>query len=553
MARALQSLLRFALIFICASFAGSCKCSHEAASVPPKTPTVRLYLVSSPAGALEPCGCVKDMLGGVDHLAAFVKSQSADAPHNALLGAGPLFFMNTALTAERDTQDAWKADALARALGAAGLRAWAPGANDWAGGAETFNALAAAAGATPLASNLKGPGLQAVRVFEVGGTKVGVAGVSLPLYQANLPAGVSALDTLSELQRAKAALDSQGARLRVLLTAMPRGDALRLIDRVPGFQVLVIGKPFDQGESNDRPTPPEVVGGTLVVEAPNHLQALGVVDLFVRDEQFEFADGSNTAAAAERESLTARIAELDARISAASNAGKTADTEQARVDLERMKTQQKALSAPSAPARGSFFQYRLVEVRDTLGSEQTVHALMDGYYQRVNEHNRDVFKDKLPLPAPTGQSHYVGVEVCSTCHKSEREFWNLTQHSAAYATLSSAHKEFNLDCVSCHVTGYDRPGGSTVVHVEKLSNVQCEVCHGPGSRHVETPLDDKLIAMPEQSLCAAQCHHPPHVKADWSVTASWAKIIGPGHQRGNNAHPSASASDAPRAPLEHKK
>lgn len=530
-ARVVQVLLRFALIVICASLVGSCKCSHEAASVPPKTPTVRLYLVSSPAGALEPCGCVKDMLGGVDHLAAFVKTQSADAPNSALLGAGPLFFMNTALTAERETQDAWKADALARSLGSAGLRAWAPGANDWAGGADTFKALASAAGATPLAANLKGPTLQATRVFDVGGTKLGVVGVSLPLYQGNLPPGLSALDTLAELQKAKATLDTQGVRLRILLTAMPRGDALRLIDRVPGFQVLVIGKPFDQGESNDRATPPEVVGSTLVVEAPNHLQALGVVDLFVRDDKFEFADGSNTAAAAERESLTARIAELDARISAANNAGKTADAEQARVDLERMKAQEKALSAPSVPAQGSFFQYRLVDVRDSLGTEQTVQALMDGYYQRVNDHNREVFKDKLPLQAPAGQSHYVGVEVCSTCHKSEREFWNRTQHSAAYATLSSAHKEFNLDCVSCHVTGYDQPGGSTVVHVEKLSNVQCEVCHGPGSRHVDTPLDDKLIALPEQSLCAAQCHHQPHVKADWSVTASWTKIIGPGHQR----------------------
>jgi hypothetical protein len=275
------------------------------------------------------------------------------------------------------------------------------------------------------------------------------------------------------------------------------------------------------------------VGSTLVVEAPNHLQALGVVDLFVRDDKFEFADGSNMAAAAERESLAARIHELESRLAAADAAGKGADADLVarRADLERMKAEQKKLSAPSVPQQGSFFQYRLVEVRDALGSEPTVQSLIDGYYQRVNDHNHDVFKDKLPFPAAAGESHYVGVEVCSTCHKSEREFWNLTQHAAAYATLSSAHKEFNLDCVSCHVTGYDKPGGSTVVHVEKLSNVQCEVCHGPGSRHVDTPLDQKLIALPEQGLCAAQCHHPPHVKADWSVTASWAKIIGPGHQR----------------------
>ena len=534
MARGLRFLLGLTLLVLAASLSGSCKCSHEATTLPPKTPTVRLYLVSSPAGALEPCGCVKDMLGGVDHVAAYVKSQSVDAPHSALLAAGPLFFMNTALASERQTQDSWKADALARSLGSAGLRAWAPGANDWAAGSDTFAALAAAAQATPLASNLKGAGLQAVRVFDVGGTKVGVAGVSLPAFEGKLPSGVSAVDTLAQLVAAKGQLDAQGARVRVLLTALGRGEALRLIDRVPGFQVLVVGKSFDQGEANDPPTPPEVVGTTLVVEAPNHLQALGVVDLFVQGDKFEFADGSNTAAAAERDSLAARIHELEARLDSAGN-GADPDLAARRVDLDRMRGQLKKLSAPTAPIQGSFFQYKLVEVRDGLGTEQTVQTLIDGYYQRVNDHNHEVFKDKLPIPAPAGQSHYVGVEVCSTCHKSEREFWNHTQHATAYRTLSTAHKEFNLDCVGCHVTGYDKPGGSTVVHVEKLRDVQCEICHGPGSRHVDTPLDEKLIDLPEQGLCAAQCHHPPHVKADWSAADSWEKIVGPGHKRSDHA------------------
>jgi len=228
------------------------------------------------------------MLGGVNHLAAYVKSQTDDAPNSALLAAGPVFFMNTALTAERQTQDAWKADALARSLGAAGLRAWAPGANDWAAGADTLASLASAAQATALAANLQAPGLVPVRVLDVGGNKVGVAGVSVPLKDGKLPVGVNALDALSELKRAKLALDAQGAKVRVLLAAMRRGEALRLIDQVPGFQVLVVGKPFDEGETNDPPTPPELIGTTLVVEAPNHIQALGVVDLYVRDDTFEF-------------------------------------------------------------------------------------------------------------------------------------------------------------------------------------------------------------------------------------------------------------------------
>src|SRR5262249_31401781 len=105
-----------------------------------------------------------------------------------------------------------------------------------------------------------------------------------------------------------------------------------------------------------------------------------------------------------------------------------------------------------------------------------------------------------------------------------------TQHALAYPTLSSQHKEFNLDCVGCHVTGYEKPGGSTVTHVADLENVQCEVCHGPGLRHAQNPADKTALpTLPARTLCA-QCHHQPHVKADWSVDESWKKIVGPGHQ-----------------------
>jgi len=125
----------------------------------------------------------------------------------------------------------------------------------------------------------------------------------------------------------------------------------------------------------------------------------------------------------------------------------------------------------------------------------------------------------------------VGVDACSGCHASEREFWDKTPHHSAYATLARQNKEFNLECVSCHVTGYEAPGGSTVAHVDRLTDVQCEVCHGPGSRHAEKPKQAGLISIPERSLCAAKCHHPPHVHADWSVDFAWPVIVGKGHER----------------------
>jgi hypothetical protein len=159
-----------------------------------------------------------------------------------------------------------------------------------------------------------------------------------------------------------------------------------------------------------------------------------------------------------------------------------------------------------------------------------VAARLEAYYQKVNEHNRQAFADKLPEPVAAGESSYVGVAVCSGCHQEERKVWERTAHAGAYATLQKGHKEYNLDCVGCHVTGYDQPGGSTVAHVEHLESVQCETCHGPGSRHAASPaLEGAIERHPNLDLCANTCHHPPHVGADWNVAAALPKILGPGH------------------------
>src|SRR5678815_142109 len=66
-------------------------------------PTVRLYVMSTVAGALEPCGCSKDQLGGLDHLAAYITSQAAAAPNSLTIAAGPLLFMEPKLTADEAT------------------------------------------------------------------------------------------------------------------------------------------------------------------------------------------------------------------------------------------------------------------------------------------------------------------------------------------------------------------------------------------------------------------------------------------------------------------
>ncbi len=520
----LALLLGVAVSAGCAT--SGCKCGSEPASAGPGAPSLRLYVMSSVSGALEPCGCVKDMQGGADHAAAYVQSQAKAAPHALVLGAGPMLFMNARADAARDAQASFKAEALADSYKSLRLTAWAPGANDFLQGEAALQSLSSRAGATLLAANLKSSVTKSTQVVEIAGLKVGLAGVSVPLVAGQPPTGVEVSDAAAAAKAALSELGRQGSQLDVLLAAMPRGEALRLIEAQPGFEVVVLGKPFDEGEANDPPQSPVLIGSTLVVETPNHLQALGVVDLYVRGQKLEFADGSGLETTERKLEIGRRLREIKTRLEQGGSAS----------DLAALKRDQSALEAELAqlpeakpPAQGSFFRFQSVEVKEKLGSDEAVASHIAGYYRRVNDHNKEAFKDLKPPPVAPGQASYIGVDACGKCHENQRKFWDHTAHARAYATLTSQHKEFNLDCVSCHVTGYGKAGGSTVTAVAGLTNVQCEVCHGPGSKHAEKPEQRGLTLMPSPSFCATECHHPPHVHPGWSAEAAWSGIVGPGH------------------------
>jgi len=507
----------------------------ETAEAVPKVPTVRLYVVSTVAGALEPCGCSKDMLGGIDHLAAYVASQSKDAPSSMVVGAGPLLFGEPLLDERERTQREWNAEAMAEASNKIGLTAWAPGANDWAAGADKLVTYRDKTGAAVLAANIDGAkGIMPSTIRDVGGTKVGIIGVSTP--SAGL--GETAVDLKSgpavdAMKREIASLKKQGATILVGLAALPRGEALRLAEAVPELHVLVVGKPSQKGDANDALKPAVLVGSTIVVETANHLQSVAVLDLYVRGDSKEvvFADAGGVAKAEELITVSERIRYLENRINGWED-DKTVDpkdVEARKADLAKLREEKVALEKSEPPKKGSFFLYTAIEVRESLGVHDGVKKVLAGYYRRVNDHNKEAFKDRKPQPAEKGKASYVGVEECTTCHEEEREVWDKTGHAKAYETLVEDHKEFNLDCVGCHVTGYDVPGGSTVTFVEELKDVGCETCHGPGSLHVADSEKPGLIVLePDPQSCVSECHHPPHVEG-FDPEASMKKVLGPGH------------------------
>jgi hypothetical protein len=506
-------------------------------TAPEEPPTVRLYVVSDIAGALEPCGCVKDQLGGLDHAAALIRSEGKKAKATAVLSAGPLFFLDPVVEGEKRAQDVAKAETMATALRELGLVAFAPGRNDFAAGQETLADLAARSGAAMLAANVHGASaslpIAKTATKELGGVRFGFIGVANPNGMAQAPPveGLEASAPIEAVRGAVEALRADGAQVFVLLAAVGRGEAKRIADAVPDLTAIVVGSTGSLGEGNTPPPPPERIGNVVIAETANHLQTVSILDLHVRDGAYTFADASNLDQTQKREDLTRRINEMRVRVAVWEQDGKVspADIAARRSDMAKWEAERAALEKQPAPATGSFFRYAVREVRATLGKDETLSGILEAYYKRVNDENRRAFADRKPKPVAAGEASYVGVDACTSCHAPARAFWEKTPHAHAYATLADQHKEFNLDCVSCHVTGYERPGGSTVTHVKGLESVQCEVCHGPGSNHAKSGDPKKILAKPETSLCTS-CHHPPHVH-EFDPAKKWAEIIGPGHGR----------------------
>jgi len=122
-----------------------------------------------------------------------------------------------------------------------------------------------------------------------------------------------------------------------------------------------------------------------------------------------------------------------------------------------------------------------------------------------------------------GDATYVGTEKCKNCHSSPKKGdqygkWTESLHSKAFAVLATDEakklaKEKNVadpqqsaDCMKCHVTAYDAPAAAKGKKFDQTLGVQCETCHGPGSKHVEARLkgeeaeDDKVLEIPKDEI-----------------------------------------------------
>ncbi len=113
------------------------------------------------------------------------------------------------------------------------------------------------------------------------------------------------------------------------------------------------------------------------------------------------------------------------------------------------------------------------------------------------------------------QIEFVGAKRCRMCHNRSStgkyyDNWEEKGHASAWDLLNEEEKK-DPKCQKCHTTGFGEPGGFQSLDDKDsmdMVNVQCEMCHGPGGKHIKSKKDDVIPHAwePSKEVCV-KCHN----------------------------------------------
>lgn len=496
-------------------------------SGPPPKPTFTLFALAEMRGQIGPCGCTSDPLGDISRTAQLIDQARAAGP-TLVVDAGSLLYSKSPIPPHLEAQEQLKAKLLLDTykerlqVAAVGL-----GPADLAKGAGHVALPRQAANVTD-----KSVPVEAPKVIDVGGAKVGVFGVAMP----DVIEGVAAGDPVAAGKAAVAELEGKGAQVIVgLLQAATKKDAAKLARDIGGidFAIAGLGANAPEPERVDIEAQ-KVSDGWLVVPA-NRGQIVPRLDVTVRGGGvFVDAVGSG-AASAKIAALDKRIAELDEELKrlAADPSAEPAFVKQSEDERKQLLEDKNRLAKQPlvVPRQGSYFTMQQLRIAKTLACDQPVQSAVTAFYTAAGEANLEAAGDTKPPAPPKGKASYVGGEACDDCHGDAVEFWQKTRHANAWETLVERGQQYDLDCIGCHVTGWAAPGGANLAFNEPLRDVQCETCHGPASIHIEKGGEEKPPSVwraAPSDLCASQCHTKEHSDT-FELKAYLRDITGPGH------------------------
>lgn len=505
---------------------------------------IDLFAFGRQLGTIAPCGCTTEPLGGLQFAFGYIEAHS-QAGQRLILEPGSFLYPDPDGPEGPTDEAAWaqaeqraallqgrfgELDGLVSGLGPTDF------ASSSSGKALTTwplpRVIANLDPASEAAKQLRSGGVEASRVIPLGheltaavtqvvDPELGSAARATK-WGKDFPALIDPIAALTELGPSLREAD-----LQIVMVHGPRSLAETIAREVEGVDVVIMGGIIDNPERSRVGSAPVQIGSAWLLEPGDRAQTVSHLTLSI---DAAIAPGSLPTtwtlvpANSQRVAELARVEEKLAKFANDPSAD-AAFLERLTADRDRLRA---ALESPAIPADVEVALIpEQVKVSCRLERDASAAAALSDYDAWVAERNRERFTGVTPpAPAP-GKPGYVGIDACADCHEEAVALWKTTVHARGYETLITANKQFDLSCVSCHVTGFRKPGGSEVVENAHLQAVQCEQCHGPGSLHVEDPSPSNIVLEAPSSVCL-NCHTPEH--SDTFEYESYLRdVLGAGH------------------------
>lgn len=504
----------------------------------PEAPAV--YFLAGLKGYTEPCGCTADvMLGGIERITAFVRDARRLHPDAAMVDAGDWLFEYDEIPEHLEPQEKAKAEVIAEAQRRMGTRFSVPGNRDLALGVDFYESMMDRAGIEALGANLEFAEMSTVpsRTLEVDDTEVLFVGAGDPELYEEIE-GVEATDDREAIREAVA--DHEADTVVLLYQGGPI-RAQGLAEAIEDLDFGVVGHNPRLREDADR------FGTTRLLEPYDQGRYVGRLKLYASGREGDFEDG-RAGVRDEREALDRQIQSVrtDLRRLEVRTRGQTPPMERRlRERLEELEERRRQLlqDGIEIPEDRRAFLYEPIAMEPGYRIDETIDELRREYNRSLEELTAHIDRD--PIDVDEGEPFYVGQAECAGCHGDAHDFWQETSHASAVETLQRRDKQFDQNCIGCHVDGWEEPGGSVLGNIEyeaeingrtftkDLHEVGCESCHGPGSNHLVDPVDEAgrpqhIEARPREQTCT-ECHVPDHSPTfDFDVYVD--QITGPGHE-----------------------
>jgi hypothetical protein len=151
--------------------------------------------------------------------------------------------------------------------------------------------------------------------------------------------------------------------------------------------------------------------------------------------------------------------------------------------------------------RPAFSSFSARKLDDTLTDSPRMTESIEAYEQMLRAEN---LLEATPR-TKHAQADFTGSQSCKRCHSLPSFRFRKSKHAHAFEALVQRRHEYDPECVGCHTVGFGYVTGFVSPETTpEFENVDCEACHGPGSVHIDKPMDIAYGDVPEQTC--KTCH-----------------------------------------------